>query len=139
MKKAGATLRAGRPTTATARPTRPAANASDRSSVSARGKPRYVYRFGAGKADGRADMKQLLGGKGANLAEMTNLGVPVPPGLTITTEVCRLFYEAGHKWPAGLAQELEQGIYNSPAPQLYMIVKPMVVEQFRHIVMQHKI
>ncbi len=110
MKKAGATLRAGRPTTATARPTRPAANASDRSSVSARGKPRYVYRFGAGKADGRADMKQLLGGKGANLAEMTNLGVPVPPGLTITTEVCRLFYEAGHKWPAGLAQELEQGM-----------------------------
>ena len=53
--------------------------------------PRYVYSFGGGKADGRADMKSLLGGKGANLAEMTNLGVPVPPGLTITTEACREF------------------------------------------------
>ena len=55
----------------------------------ARPKVQYIYIFGAGKADGRADMKALLGGKGANLAEMTNLGVPVPPGLTITTEACR--------------------------------------------------
>ena len=50
--------------------------------------PRYVYRFGAGEADGRSDQAKLLGGKGANLAEMTALGVPVPPGFTITTEVC---------------------------------------------------
>ena len=54
---------------------------------------KYIYAFGGGRADGRADMKQLLGGKGANLAEMTNLGVPVPPGFTITTDVCRAFYE----------------------------------------------
>jgi len=52
--------------------------------------PRHVYRFGAGEADGNADQKALLGGKGANLAEMTSLGIPVPPGFTITTEVCAL-------------------------------------------------
>ena len=71
-------------------------------------KPMHIYTFGNGKADGRADMKQLLGGKGANLAEMTNLGVPVPPGMTITTEVCRKFYELGERWPEGLEAELTQ-------------------------------
>jgi len=75
-------------------------------STAAASAARFVYAFGGGKADGRADMKQLLGGKGANLAEMTNLGVPVPPGLTITTEVCRLFYEEGQRWPSGLDAEL---------------------------------
>ena len=70
-------------------------------------KPKYIYVFGGGKADGRADMKQLLGGKGANLAEMTNLGVPVPPGFTITTDVCRKFYELGERWPEGLEAELQ--------------------------------
>ena len=71
-------------------------------------KPKYIYIFGGGKADGRSEMKQLLGGKGANLAEMTNLGVPVPPGLTITTEICRKFYELGERWPDGLEAELKQ-------------------------------
>src|SRR5436309_16019552 len=55
--------------------------------------PRYVYYFGDGHADGRGDRKPLLGGKGANLAEMTRIGLPVPPGFTITTEVCSYFYE----------------------------------------------
>ena len=55
----------------------------------------YVYYFGDGKAEGRAQMKELLGGKGANLAEMTNLGIPVPPGFTITTEMCTLYNEKG--------------------------------------------
>ena len=54
-----------------------------------------VYTFGNGKAEGRADMKELLGGKGANLAEMNLIGVPVPPGFTITTEVCTEYYELG--------------------------------------------
>ncbi len=54
---------------------------------------KMVYFFGGGKADGRAEMKNLLGGKGANLAEMANLGVPVPAGFTITTEVCTHYYE----------------------------------------------
>src|SRR5688572_1268888 len=66
-----------------------------------------VYRFGAGKADGAADMKALLGGKGANLAEMASLGLPVPPGFTITTEVCTAYYNSGRKLPDGLRQEVE--------------------------------
>ena len=53
---------------------------------------KWVYSFGGGSAEGRADMRNLLGGKGANLAEMSNLGLPVPPGFTITTEVCTYFY-----------------------------------------------
>ena len=56
-------------------------------------KTRYVYYFGDGKADGNGSMKPLLGGKGANLHEMTRIGLPVPPGLTITTEVCTAFYD----------------------------------------------
>src|SRR5437868_9747407 len=54
---------------------------------------KYVYFFGGGKAEGKGDMKDTLGGKGAGLAEMTNAGLPVPPGFTISTEVCRIFYE----------------------------------------------
>ena len=65
-----------------------------------------VYFFGNGKAEGDAAMKNLLGGKGANLAEMTNLGIPVPPGFTISTDVCAAFYENGRKYPAGLDKEV---------------------------------
>ena len=54
---------------------------------------RWVYTFGDGKAEGRAEMRDLLGGKGANLAEMSSLGLPVPPGFTITTGVCTWFYD----------------------------------------------
>ena len=54
---------------------------------------KYVYNFGDGKADGKADMKNLLGGKGANLAQMVKLKLPVPPGFTISTKVCDLFYK----------------------------------------------
>ena len=57
------------------------------------GKTKWVYRFGNGKAEGRADMRDLLGGKGAGLAEMANLGLPVPPGFTNTTAVCTYYYE----------------------------------------------
>jgi pyruvate,orthophosphate dikinase len=67
---------------------------------------KYIYFFGSGKADGSGTMKGLLGGKGAGLAEMTNAGVPVPPGFTITTEVCNLFYELGHRMPDGLDDEM---------------------------------
>ena len=69
-----------------------------------------VYLFGAGKTDGAADMKALLGGKGANLAEMANLGLPVPPGFTITTEVCAAYYNNGRKLPDGLGQEVETAL-----------------------------
>jgi pyruvate,orthophosphate dikinase len=71
---------------------------------------KYVYFFGGGKAEGNAKMKKLLGGKGANLAEMTNLRIPVPPGFTIATKVCDDYYKKGGKWPAGLAQEIGKNI-----------------------------
>src|SRR5215213_972033 len=69
-----------------------------------------VYSFGGGKADGKADMKSLLGGKGANLAEMSVIGIPVPPGFTITTEVCAKYYENGQKLPAGAEPEIHAAI-----------------------------
>lgn len=69
-----------------------------------------VFFFGGGKAEGNAKMKELLGGKGANLAEMTNLGVPVPPGFTITTKVCDEYYKSGGKWPKGLDAEVNANL-----------------------------
>jgi len=75
-----------------------------------RGEKKRIYFFGNGTADGRADMKHLLGGKGANLAEMTNLGIPVPPGFTITTEVCDAYYKNNKQYPKGLAEEIEQNL-----------------------------
>ncbi len=69
-------------------------------------KQKFVYFFGEGKAEGDAKMKDLLGGKGANLAEMTNLGIPVPPGFTISTEVCAAYYENKEKYPEGLEKEV---------------------------------
>lgn len=71
---------------------------------------KYVYFFGSGKAEGNATMKSLLGGKGANLADMTSLGIPVPAGFTITTETCDLFYKGGKKWPGGLDQQIREGM-----------------------------
>lgn len=68
---------------------------------------KFVYFFGNGKAEGDASMRQLLGGKGANLAEMTNLGIPVPPGFTITTEACDFYYKLGRKFPPGLKEEVD--------------------------------
>ncbi len=68
--------------------------------------PKWVYRFGAGVADGTAQMRDLLGGKGANLAEMSNLGLPVPPGFTITTEVCAAYNGNGKHLPEGLAAQV---------------------------------
>lgn len=73
--------------------------------------PKYVYFFGGGKADGNAQMKMLLGGKGANIAEMTNLGIPVPPGFTITTEICTYFYEHGSSYPSELKDQVEASLH----------------------------
>src|SRR5262245_43654557 len=72
---------------------------------------KWVYRFGGGSAEGRADMRNLLGGKGANLAEMSALGLPVPPGFTITTDVCTYFYANGKSYPSELKQAVEDGIH----------------------------
>ncbi len=71
---------------------------------------RWVYSFGGGNSDGDASMKNLLGGKGANLAEMAKLGLPVPPGFTITTEVCTAYYELGEKYPDTLAGQVEDAL-----------------------------
>jgi pyruvate,orthophosphate dikinase len=69
-----------------------------------------IYFFKQGEADGRTELKQLLGGKGANLAEMSNVGLPVPPGFTLTAQTCADFYEAGKQWPEGLEAELDENI-----------------------------
>ncbi len=73
-------------------------------------KGKYYYYFGGGKADGNGQMKDLLGGKGAGLAEMTNAGIPVPPGFTITTEVCTLYYENNLAVPDEIDRELEKWV-----------------------------
>ena len=71
---------------------------------------RHVYSFGGGQADGEASLNWLLGGKGANLAEMAGLGLPVPPGMTITTEVCTHYYTYGHTYPPELSQQVRTGL-----------------------------
>ena len=71
---------------------------------------KYVYNFGDGKADGKADMKNLLGGKGANLAEMNLLDIPVPPGFTLTTEVCTEYYKNNKSFPESLTNEVKKSL-----------------------------
>src|SRR2546429_614340 len=71
---------------------------------------KWVYLFGDGKAEGKAQMRNLLGGKGAGLAEMANLGLPVPPGFTITTEVCTHYYANGKAYPKDLERQVEAGL-----------------------------
>jgi len=93
------------------------ATATSKKSVASRrptpGKtPKHVYLFGAGKADGDGSMKPLLGGKGANLHEMTRIGLPVPPGFTITTEVCTHYYANRRTYPKELQAQMEAGLAN---------------------------
>jgi pyruvate,orthophosphate dikinase len=71
---------------------------------------KYVYFFGGGKAEGTAEMRDLLGGKGANLAEMTNIGLPVPPGFTITTEVCTYYYAHNRTYPPELKEQVDAAL-----------------------------
>jgi pyruvate,orthophosphate dikinase len=92
-----------------ARPTKPRRPAP-RKSTPATKSGQWVYAFGGGKADGRSEMRDLLGGKGANLAEMANLGLPVPPGFTITTAVCTHFYANKKVYPKDLEQQVDAGL-----------------------------
>ncbi|MDW8262758.1 MAG: PEP/pyruvate-binding domain-containing protein, partial [Phycisphaerales bacterium] len=85
-------------------------NASRNGSRARGSKPRLVYFFGDGRADGDGSMKALLGGKGANLAQMTRIGLPVPPGFTITTEVCTHYYKNGRKFPPDLMPQVHEAI-----------------------------
>ena len=86
------------------------ANSSTPGFMKTKAKTKHVYFFASGKAEGNAGMKHLLGGKGANLAEMTNLGIPVPPGFTLSTEACDLFYKLGKKWPQGLEVQIKANL-----------------------------
>ena len=87
---------------------RKSAPAKTAAKTTARGK--WVYSFGGGKAAGRAGMRNLLGGKGAGLAEMAHLGLPVPPGFTISTEVCTYFYQNGKTYPKNLQPQVEAAL-----------------------------
>src|SRR4051794_24903446 len=80
--------------------------AAKRTTASSGKRKQYVYFFGNGKADGNRNMKDLLGGKGSGLAEMTNAGLPVPPGFTISTEVCNIYYEQNRKIPGAIDGEI---------------------------------
>jgi pyruvate,orthophosphate dikinase len=71
---------------------------------------KWVYSFGPEKTEGRGAMKNLLGGKGANLAEMAFLGLPVPPGFSISTEVCTHFYASGRTYPADLVEQVDAAL-----------------------------
>jgi pyruvate, orthophosphate dikinase len=89
---------------------RPARSPGKTAPAKAAAKGQWVYAFGGGKAEGRADMRNLLGGKGAGLAEMAHLGLPVPPGFTITTEVCTYFYQHGKTYPKDLKPQVEAAL-----------------------------
>ena len=84
---------------------------------------KYVYSFGNDSADGNSEMKNLLGGKGANLAEMNHLGIPVPPGFTITTDVCKFYYDNHLTFPTELRMQvnrfIQNRIQNSPKTLLF--------------------
>ncbi|MCU0790216.1 MAG: pyruvate, phosphate dikinase, partial [Nitratireductor sp.] len=71
---------------------------------------KWVYAFGDGKAEGDASQRNLLGGKGANLAEMSSLGLPVPPGFTVTTEACNWYYANGRTYPAELSGQIDAAL-----------------------------
>ena len=87
--------------------TQTAPPAADRAHRAAK---RYIYAWGGGRAEGDATMRDLLGGKGAGLAEMTNAGLPVPPGFTITTEACNDYFTAGEKLPDGLWEDVLEAV-----------------------------
>ena len=100
----------GAAATSAKKPSARAASASKAAPSSAPRKAKWVYTFGDGKAEGKAQMKNLLGGKGANLAEMANLGLPVPPGFTITSEVCTHFYANKKSYPKELKGAVEAAL-----------------------------
>ena len=102
--------RAAAPATKRKPPARSAAPARSAKPAQKSAQHKWVYTFGDGKAEGKAAMRDLLGGKGANLAEMANLGLPVPPGFTITTEVCTYYYGHDNSYPPELKAEVEAAL-----------------------------
>src|SRR5262249_54627313 len=98
---------ANKPRASASKSAKPASKAASKSTSKS---GQWVYTFGGGKAQARAGMKDLLGGKGANLAEMANLGLPVPPGFTITTAVCTYYYANARKYPKDLEKQVDAGL-----------------------------
>src|SRR5262245_25033795 len=91
---------------------------------------RHVYFFGNGKADGNRTMKDTLGGKGSGLAEMTNAGLPVPPGFTISTDVCTIYYNEKGKIPSSIDREIEENVKKlekAAGAQLGSVDNPLLV------------
>nr|HPN28004.1 PEP/pyruvate-binding domain-containing protein [Thermotogota bacterium] len=91
---------------------------------------KWVYFLGKSKAEGGAGMKEILGGKGANLAEMINIGIPVPPGFTISTEVCKTFYDLGKRYPEELKDQVEAAmkmLEKETGKRLGDLVNPLLV------------
>ena len=82
---------------------------------------KMIYYFGKTRTEGKVSQKQLLGGKGANLAEMTSIGLPVPPGFTITTAVCAAYYSEGRKLPAGLMDQVKKNVRVLEIPPPYSL------------------
>jgi pyruvate,orthophosphate dikinase len=111
MPKTKITSKSGKPAAARAA-SKSQPKAAKTAAVPASKGPKYVYTWGAGKADGDGSQKALLGGKGANLAEMTRIGLPVPPGFTISTEVCTYFYKHSRSYPSNLPAQIEAGVVN---------------------------
>ena len=136
-KKASTPARSTRPQKAAKKAAKKAA-AEDRAEARPRSRPRrraakagkFVYFFGSGKADGNRTMKDTLGGKGANLAEMTNAGLPVPPGFTISTDACRAYYAEGRKVPAAVETQMLENVKKlekAAGAKLGDVKKPLLV------------
>src|SRR6476661_696667 len=98
------------PTPAPAKRSRNLRSTGRRPSASRSKAKKHVYFFGNGRADGNRHMKDLLGGKGSGLAEMTNAGLPVPPGFTISTAVCTIYYKEKAKIPAAIEREIVENL-----------------------------
>ena len=99
--------------------------------MSAELKKKYVYTFGGGTAEGDRSMKELLGGKGANLAEMSSIGLPVPAGFTISTVSCNYYSKNGREWPEGLSDEIKEGI-SSIENEMGLIIETQIKNGIHH-------
>ena len=104
--KRGPAKKAKKPAATKKAANKPAAKKAAPPKAVASTKGKWVYAFGGGRAEGKSDMRNLLGGKGAGLAEMANLGLPVPPGFTISTEACTLYYQDHRRTPESIDREM---------------------------------
>ena len=100
----------GRKTTSPSTSSRKKATPRSKSAAASKRPAKMVYFFGGTRTEGKASQKTLLGGKGANLADMTSIGLPVPAGFTITTDSCEIYYEVGGRFPDGLSDQIRRNV-----------------------------